>query len=84
MEEYVTLKIPVTAYYDGHNNPNGTFNNPEKSNTVKDTIILKIKKCTKLCLKLKKYEFFSNFCAFFDKFCYILIKNLVFSNFYSI
>ncbi|MCI8277053.1 MAG: hypothetical protein HFJ46_03895, partial [Clostridia bacterium] len=37
--ESVQLKIPVSTYYEGFNNPNTEFNNPYKSNISKSTIL---------------------------------------------
>ena len=37
-EERITLKIPVSTYYEGYNNPNEEFTNPYKSNVPKSTI----------------------------------------------
>ena len=39
---FVTISIPVSAYYEGYNNPNSEFDNPYKSNTVKNTLLIKI------------------------------------------
>ncbi len=36
----VEIRIPVKAYYEGYNNNTGDFNNPEKSNTAKATIVV--------------------------------------------
>ena len=35
----VSIKIPVTTYYEGYNNPNREFQNPYKSNVAEATII---------------------------------------------
>ena len=40
----VEVKIPVTGYYEGYNNPNEEFTNPYKSNIAKTTFIVTIKK----------------------------------------
>ena len=37
-EDTVTIKIPVSTYYEGYNNPNEEFINPYKSNTAATTI----------------------------------------------
>ncbi len=37
-EDTVTIKIPVSTYYEGYNNPNEEFTNPYKSNTATTTI----------------------------------------------
>ncbi len=38
--ERVELRIPVKAYYEGYNNTNSEFNNPEISNQPQSTIVL--------------------------------------------
>lgn len=35
----VTIKVPVSTYYEGYNNPNDEFDNPYKSNNATSTII---------------------------------------------
>ena len=37
--EMVTIKVPVSTYYEGYNNPNDEFDNPYKSNNATSTII---------------------------------------------
>ena len=37
--EMVTIKIPVSTYYEGYNNPNTEFSNPYKSNVAKATLV---------------------------------------------
>ena len=37
--ETITLKIPVSVYYEGYNNPNDEFTNPFKSNVASTTIV---------------------------------------------
>ena len=38
--ETIQLKIPVSTYYEGYNNPNEEFTNPYKSNTASSTIVV--------------------------------------------
>ena len=38
-EDTVTIKIPVSTYYEGYNNPNEEFSNPYKSNIAEATIV---------------------------------------------
>ena len=40
IEKFHNLVIPISAYYEGYNNDNEEFNNPNKSNVVDDNIIL--------------------------------------------
>ncbi len=39
-QEYINLRIPVKAYYEGHNNPNPEFKNPERSNEENQIILV--------------------------------------------
>ena len=40
-KESITLEIPVSAYYEGYNNPNEQFKNPYKSNVASDVLEIK-------------------------------------------
>ncbi len=42
--ETIELRIPVKAYYEGHNNTNSEFNNPEVSPKQQSTIVLTYEK----------------------------------------
>ena len=41
LAEDIILELPVSAYYEGYNNPNSEFQNPKKSNTAKRNIYVK-------------------------------------------
>ena len=45
-EEAVTIKIPVSTYYEGYNNPSEEFDNPYKSNTATATLVANYKNPT--------------------------------------
>ena len=45
-EEAVTIKIPVSTYYEGYNNPSEEFDNPYKSNTATATLTASYKNPT--------------------------------------
>lgn len=40
IENYQSITIPITAYYEGYNNSNEEFQNPYKSNVVEDNITI--------------------------------------------
>ena len=40
LEETITYKVPVRAYYEGYNNPNEEFSNPYRSNVAEDIIVI--------------------------------------------
>ena len=42
--ETIQLKIPVSTYHEGYNNPNEEFTNPYKSNTASSTIVVNYEK----------------------------------------
>ena len=41
LAEDIILELPVSAYYEGYNNPNSEFQNPKKSNIAKRNIYAK-------------------------------------------
>ena len=57
--ESVTIKIPVTTYYEGYNNLNDEFSNPYKSNIASATIVTNYSKergsVANLYIKVGKY-----------------------------
>ncbi len=42
--EYIKLEIPVTTYYEGYNNSNAEFRNPEKSNILNGVLKITYRK----------------------------------------
>ena len=40
LEETITYKVPIKAYYEGYNNPNEEFSNPYRSNIAEDIIVI--------------------------------------------
>ena len=60
--EAVQLRVPVSTYYEGYNNPNTEFTNPYKSNVARSTILVYYSipnndKSTSFEIKVGKYVY---------------------------